>query len=100
MNRIVNNVVIVDSAMGNAFVLTSANQIVNLTEMKVATIAFWSIDTTGVCRFSATDTTNCILQLSNPNNNPTTVGALMGGVNFKDMKIPTLTAGTAWIFLR
>ena len=99
-NRIVGNVVIIDSGMGNAFVLTSANQAVNVSELKVATIAFWSTDTTGNLVLSAVDTTNQIIRLTNPNDDPTTVGAVLGGVNFKDLKVPALTAGTAWIYLK
>lgn len=98
-NRIVGNVVIVDSAMGNALITASGGTVQNLNDYKVATIAFWSSDTTGVCRFTLADTTNCVLQLTNPNNNPTTVGATIPGVFFKDMKVPSITAGTAWIYL-
>ena len=100
MNRIVDNFIIVDSAMGNAFILTSAGQIVNCRDLKVATIAFWSIDTTGNCIISAVDTTNHVIHFQNPNNNPTTVGAVLGGVYLKDLKIPTLTAGSAWLYLK
>ena len=98
-NRLVNNVVIVDSAMGNAFVLTSAGQVVSITEMKVATIAFWSSDTTGNLILSSATTTDAIIRLTNPNDDATTVIALLGGVYFKDMKVPAITAGTAWLYL-
>lgn len=99
MNRIVDNFVIVDSAMGNAFILTSANQLISVADLKVATIAFWSIDTTGNCILSSTNTTNHVIHFQNPNNNPTTVGAVLGGVYLKDLKVPALTAGTAWLYL-
>ena len=98
-NRIAGNVVIIDSAMGNSLVLASASTAVQIQNLYANTIAFWSIDTTGVMRLSLTDTTNCILQLTNPNNNPATVGAFIGKTRLNDLKIPTLTAGTAWVFL-
>lgn len=97
-NRIEGNTIIIDSAMGNAFVLTSASSIINITDLKIGTVLFWSSDTTGVLRLSGTNTTNCIMHLTNPNNNATPVGAHLGGSYFKDMKVPTLTAGTAFLY--
>lgn len=98
-NRIEGNTIIVDSAMGNSFLLTSATTIININKLKISTIAFWSSDTTGAFRLSGTNTTNCFVHLTNPNNNATTVGAVIGGVNFTDVKVPTLTAGTAFLYL-
>lgn len=99
MNRIVDNFVIIDSAMGNAFILTSANQIVNVADLKVATIAFWSSDTTGNLILSAADTTNHVIHLGNSVNQGNATGAHLGGVYLKNLKVPALTAGTAWLYL-
>lgn len=90
-NRLVGNVYIIDSALNN----------VSLPWPNTATvsgIAFWSTNTTGLAVFTGADTTNVIKVLSNPNNAPATVGIILNRVQFSEMKIPTLTAGTAWIY--
>ena len=45
-NRLVGNTIIIDSGMGNNFILTSANQIVNLVNIKVNAFGFRSVNTT------------------------------------------------------
>lgn len=93
-NRIVGNIVIVDSAMGNSSILTPNPK------LKAATVAFWSPDTTGNLILTGISTADHVVRLTNPNNNPTTVGIVMPDVYLEDIKVPTLTAGTAWIYLR
>lgn len=105
-NRIVNNVVIVDSAMGNAFILTSANQSMDYKFFHVNEIAFWSSDTTGRLIISAIDTTNHLISMGWMANgagagfSPATQRTSFGQKQtLADLKIPILTAGTAWIYL-
>lgn len=111
-NRINGNVIIVDSAMGNALVLTSAGQVVNLDEMKIQTISFFMLNTLGSVILTQADTsvdvifnsnvllsgiltaaTNAILQT-----NPVSVTFPLG-FRTGSLKVPTLTAGTAYIYL-
>lgn len=105
-NRIAGSVVIVDSAMGNALILNSANSPMQILKMKVNSIAFWSSDTTGRCIITEIDTTNCIASFSWFANG--TGGGIQAATQttsfgnsqpFENLKIPTLTAGTAWIYL-
>ena len=65
----------------------------------VQSVAFWGTDTTSTLVLSGANTTDVILRLENPNDDETTVGAYLGGVRFSEMKVPTVTAGTAWIYL-
>ena len=110
-NRIVGNTIIVDSGMGNSFILTSANQAINITNFRVNAIGFRAINTTSTISISAgLDTTNVIYFQ----------GYLQGGSGgqisvladklfdithfgtpqqFDTLKVPILTAGTAYIYL-
>lgn len=111
-NRIVGNCIIVDSAMGNAFVLTSANQAVLLDDLKIQTISFFMLNTLGSVILTQANTltdvvfnsnvivtgiltaaTNAIVQF-----NPVHVTFPLG-FRTGDLKVPTLTAGTAYIYL-
>ena len=91
-NRIVGNVYIIDTGSANGAIPW-------LRDAKVASVAFWAADTTGEIIISTVDTTDVIVRLT-ASNNPASVSQLfLGGVNFPDViKIPTLTAGTAWIY--
>ena len=91
-NRIVGNVYIIDTGSANIALPW-------LSGTRISCIAFWSSDTTGTLRLTGSNTTNTIAYFSNPTNVPNTVGAYLGGVNFKEMKVPTLTAGTAFIYM-
>jgi hypothetical protein len=91
-NRIVGNVYIVDSSTGNVAMSWPS-------KAKIGSVAFWSTNTTGEVIFTGADTTNVVIRLANPNNAATTVGLYLGGVNYTEMKVPTLTAGTAWFYL-
>ena len=112
MNRINGNVIIVDSAMGNAFMLTSANMIRNVDEYKIQAISFFSLNTLGSVILTQANTstdvvfnsnvvlsgiltalTNTVLQV-----NPVQVTFPLG-FRVSDLKVPTLTAGTAYIYL-
>lgn len=92
-NRIVGNVYIIDSANGNTAIPW-------LDGTKIATITFWSSDSTGKLQITGASTADVLFQVTNPVNVPNTVGAYLGGNYFKDVvKILTLTAGTAWVYL-
>lgn len=112
MNRINGNVIIVDSAMGNNFMLTSANLVRNLDEYKIQAISFFSLNTLGSVVITQADTstdvifnsnvvlsgiltalTNAVLQV-----NPVQVIFPLG-FRASDLKVPTLAAGTAYIYL-
>lgn len=105
-NRVIGNVIIIDSAMGNAFVLNSANMPVHITKFHVNSIAFWSSDTTGRLVLSEIDTTNHLVSMGWTGNG-TSIGfngatqftSFGDNQMFENLKVPTLTAGTAWIYL-
>jgi len=97
VNRIVGNVIIVDSAMGNAFILTSANQPI-INDFHVNGIMFSPTTAGGhVLRFTGLDTTNTVLYIDSNN--------LLAGVAFStpqelsNLKVPVISNGTAWIYL-
>ena len=111
-NRMVGNCIIVDSAMGNAFILNSADLVLNLDELKIQTISFFMLNTLGsvVLTEANTDTsvifnsnaivtgiltaaTNAVIQF-----NPVSVNFPLG-FRTGNLKVPTLTAGTAYIYL-
>ena len=111
-NRINGNIIIVDSAMGNSFILTSANLVRNLDEYKIQAISFFSLNTLGSVIITQVNTstdvvfnsnvvlsgiltaaTNAVLQV-----NPVHVTFPLG-LRCSDLKVPTLTAGTAFIYL-
>ena len=97
-NRIVHNVVIVDSAMGNAVNWISTGT-ASFSHMEMTHVSFWSSDTTGLLEISGANTTNVIVKLANPFDNDTTLG--QGIVTrLGDIKIPTVTAGTGFIYLK
>lgn len=106
-NRIAGNTIIVDSAMGNAFILTSANIPIHISKLHVNSVAFWSSDTSGRCIISEADTTNHVVSLGWMSNGASVTGfqaatqsTSFGNMQpFENLKIPTLTSGTAWIYL-
>jgi len=89
-NRVIGNVYIIDTG--------SANTALPWNHGPVQSVSFWSTDTTGRLQLSASNTTDVVLTLENPFNVEATVSTHLGGVVFTEMKVPTLTAGTAWIY--
>ena len=94
-NRIIGSIYIIDTSSANTALPWPQGARVN-------TIRAWFLDTTGLARFTGSDTTNAVCILT-PHNAPTPSSgghdeARFGGVRFDEMKIPTLTAGTAWIY--
>ena len=109
-NRISGNVIIVDSAMGNSFVLTSAGRTIHLDEFKIQTIAFFMLDTSASIIITQANTSLDVVY----NSNMVTVGILSNngavvnnphqmifplGFKTSELKVPTLTAGTGYIYL-
>lgn len=110
-NRLNGNVLIVDSAMGNAsvlFALTAAH----IDEFKIQTISFFALNTLGSVILTQANTstdvifnsnaivtgiltaaTNAVIQF-----NPVNVQFPLG-LRTSELKVPTLTAGTAYIYL-
>ena|SRR3990167_2790792 len=106
-NRINGEIIIVDSAMGNTPLLGAAS---NMTLFKVGAISFFSIGTLGTCVLTQANTSLDVVFSANiisvgilSNNgavikNPQHV-TFPGGLNLNRLKVPTLSAGTAYIYL-
>ena len=109
MNRIVGNVIIIDSAMGNNLALTSAGMVINLSKVMVNAIAVYQMDTTGSIAITSTDTLNGIqfrsdwLGLTADSmgkvfvNNPSWF-SFGQAQPFENIKCPVVTAGTAFLY--
>lgn len=94
-NRLIGNVYIVDSALNNVALPWNAGS-------RISSIRAWFLDTTGIARFTGADTTDavCVLIANAPAaGTGTTDQANLENIAFDNMKIPALTAGTAWIYL-
>ena len=106
-NRINGNVIIVDSAMGNAVLLTSANQAINIDELSVSAFGFWAVDTTSAILLTEANTALDIVFLqgyfvngAGTSTNPRMITTSFANpVKFGNLKVPTLTAGTGFIYL-
>ena len=103
-NRIVNNVMIIDSAMGNQQIMFQVASSQQMKFFHTNAVAFWSSDTTGRMILSAADTTNHLISMGWVNGGagftPATQTTAFGQVQvLADLKIPVLTAGTAWLYL-
>ncbi len=94
-NRIVGNVYIVDSAQGNSEIPWPSNARINC-------INFFSTSTSGSIVFSGTNTADVLIRIHMgefPGNSGNLTKSLyLGGVDFKDVKIPTLQSGSAWVY--
>lgn len=104
-NIIFDNVIRVDSSMGNLNVVGGASS--NITNYNVIGFSFWSADTSGNCIFAGADTTQWIWRASY-------MAAVVGSgaiipstqsisfaspLRLSALKIPTLTAGSAFVYL-
>ena len=107
-NRIVGNVIIIDSAMGNQLALTSANMSIQISKPMVNAIAVYQMDSTGSISLTGADTTNSLfrsdwLSLTTDSmgkvyvNNPSWF-SFGQAQPFENIKVPVLTAGTAFIY--
>jgi len=97
-NRIIGNVLIVDSAMGNAFVVGNDS---TSKDFRIDAVGLWSSDSTGLVQFTGTNTTDVVIKLASSSDGSadTTDSIHLNGINIKDVKCPTLTVGTAFIYL-
>ncbi len=92
-NRIDGNVYIIDTGSGDTAIPFLNSDILG--------VGAWFSGPTGEVRFSTADTTNVFLRLSAT----LSAGACsnyvyLGGLCVDDLKVPVLTAGTAWIYLK
>lgn len=92
-NRIVGNVIIIDSAMGNNLLIDAATG--NFRSVMVASILLSMADTSATLSLSQTNTADIICVL-NKNWAAMDFGE---GVRFESLKVPVLTNGTAWIYM-
>ena len=107
-NRLNGNVIIVDSGMGNVPILGATS---NLTSFDIASISFLSLGTNAAVTITNSNTSLDIVYTANQ----LTIGTLSnagavvnnpqwqsfpGGFRTGALKVPTLTAGTAFIYLR
>ena len=105
-NRIVQNVLIIDSAMGNNLILTSANLVVNMSNLTVNAIGFISLDTTGVIAISGVNTSNFLfrtawtVQGTGASTQPSMQWFPFDkAMKWENLKVPVLTAGTGFLYL-
>jgi len=107
-NRIIGNVIIVDSGMGNVELGGAAS---SMSQYRVSTIAVYSLDTTASVIISGANTTDVIARfdilslvtlvdsqgtaiVQNP-----TVLHIGPGINLEGIKVPVVTAATAFFYL-
>ena len=104
-NRLVDNFIIADSSMGNLPIVGGTSS--NLTIFYVNAFAFLATDTSSVCVIAGNDTSNHIFRARFVAADSATTGSVpalqtlvfANPQKFNALKIPTLTAGTAWVFL-
>jgi len=108
-NRIVGNVYIIDSAMGNTLALTSANMPIGISKYMVNAIAVYQTSTAGSILLTQQDTANGMLFRSDWIglttdsmgkvfvNNPSWFG--FGQAQpMENIKAPIVTAGTVFLY--
>jgi len=94
-NRIAGNVYILDTASGNVTIPWPG-------KMKIESVLFWASTTAGRLILTEASTADAIVSLGMPEvgvgggNN----GQYLGGVEVQELKVLTLTAGTAWLYLK
>ena len=102
-NRLVDNVIVVDSAMGNFSVVGGASA--NITIFNVNAVSFWASSTLGDFILTGANTAaDHIVRFGYINAGSGIVNSLqsmyLGGVVFSSLKVLTITAGTAWVYLK
>lgn len=105
-NRFSDNVIIIDSAMGNQQVFMDT---ANITSYHISAISFWYGGTDGACVLTGANTTDHIARFSLLQVNTGNAGlsfipavehrAFAVPVRLDALKAPTVTAGTAWVYL-
>ena len=94
-NRIEQNVIIIDSAMGNSYALTSAGSLAQYPQFRDCKIqSIYLANTTCALSLAGIDTSNVIVTLSNGS-----VGMIFPlGLRVTALKVPAVS-GTAYIYL-
>ena len=102
-NRIVDNVIIIDSAMGNLQVVGGTSS--NITTYNIQTIALWAANTLGNLVLTGANTaTDVVVQLSIINAGSGIVPGLQSvnfplGLRLSNLKCTTVTAGSGFVYL-
>ena len=104
-NSLVDNVIIIDSGMGNLNVVggTSAN----ISSYHVVGFSFLATTTASACIISGENTTDAVfrsLYVSNETGSTAIIHAVdrqsfAHPVRFSSLKCPVVTTGTAWVYL-
>ena len=102
-NRLVQQTVIIDSAMGNALILASANMVVNMSNLNVNAVGFVGIDSTSLMTITGVNTglhQFFVLQGNGINNAPAyQFYAFPRPMKMENLKVPVLTNATGWLYL-
>lgn len=97
------NVIVVDSAMGNLGVFQGTD---NLTSFHIGAFSFLAADTSAACVFTGANTADSVVRFNilahagsgGLISNPQTV-TFAFPLRLNELKVPTLTAGTGWVYL-
>jgi len=101
-NRIFDNVIAIDSAMGNLNAVGGTSS--NITTFNVSAIAFLASSTLGACVISGASTADHIVRFGIINAGSGIIHDLQyisfaSPLKLSSIKCPTLIAGSAWIYL-
>ena len=99
-NRIVGNVLIIDSGMGNAQVLIGNN----INDYVISGIAVWGVDTTAAITLTEANTATDLIYKYNANTTPGGAGGvnplvLAYAIKVGELRVPVLTAATGFVYL-
>lgn len=96
-NRIVGNVLIIDSGMGNSPVLIGNN----INDYVISGIAVWGVDTTAAILLTEANTASDIVYKYNGNSTIAGVNPLVLAYAIKvgELRVPVLTAATGFVYL-
>ena len=97
-NRLVGNVLIIDSAQGTAL----SNSTFPSSGAEMVSIFFYATDTTGELRLTdGASTANTIIHIRSNQNQPYNFPYYLNGLRIQNPIIPvTVTAGTAFLYFR
>ena len=91
-NRMEGNTYIIDSSNGNIAIPWNQGA-------RVRAVSLWGANSSAEVIFTGPDTTNVVVRLTHPSaGNSAQSIAIYLDISFDNMKVPTLTAGTAWIY--
>ena len=99
-NRIVGNVLIIDSGMGNSQVLIGNN----INDYVISGIAVWGVDTTAAITLTEANTATDLIYKYNANTTPGGAGGvnplvLAYAIKVGELRVPVLTAATGFVYL-